>query len=51
MRFTPGSARVHPGACRRLFLGDLGNRPQALMMAANRIGTVDVVKVAHHGSG
>jgi hypothetical protein len=27
-----------------LFLGDLGNRPQALMMAANRISTVDVVK-------
>lgn len=33
-----------------LFLGDLGRQPQALLMAANRIERVDVVKVAHHGS-
>ncbi|MCU1515267.1 MAG: ComEC/Rec2 family competence protein [Microbacteriaceae bacterium] len=38
------------GCLSGLFLGDLGERPQALMMAANRLGTVDVVKVAHHGS-
>ncbi len=44
------------GACLRgcltsIFLGDLGEEPQALVMAANpTLGKVDVVKVAHHGS-
>jgi competence protein ComEC len=43
------------GACVRgcltsIFLGDLGDEPQGRMMAANRLGAVDVVKVAHHGS-
>jgi competence protein ComEC len=38
------------GCLSSIFLGDLGEEPQALMMAANRLGRVDVVKVAHHGS-
>jgi competence protein ComEC len=49
VRFT-GLGACATGCLSALFLGDLGNRPQALMMAANRIGPVDVVKVAHHGS-
>ena len=49
VRFT-GLGACAAGCLSALFLGDLGNRPQALMMAANRIGPVDVVKVAHHGS-
>lgn len=49
MRFT-GVGVCAEGCLSSLFLGDLGNRPQALMMAVNRIGRVDVVKVAHHGS-
>jgi competence protein ComEC len=39
------------GCLSSLFLGDLGEQPQARMLAANReLGRVDVVKVAHHGS-
>lgn len=38
------------GPIRMLFLGDLGEQSQAAMAAANRIGALDVVKVAHHGS-
>jgi competence protein ComEC len=38
------------GPLRMLFLGDLGEQAQDAMRAANRIGAVDVVKVAHHGS-
>jgi competence protein ComEC len=39
------------GCLSSLFLGDLGEEPQARMMAANRLlGVVDVLKVAHHGS-
>ncbi|WP_170927142.1 ComEC/Rec2 family competence protein [Agreia sp. VKM Ac-1783] len=34
-----------------LFLGDLGESDQAQVMADNRLRPVDVVKVAHHGSG
>ena len=49
VRFS-GVGKCASGCLSALFLGDLGNRPQALMMAANRIGHVDVVKVAHHGS-
>lgn len=49
VRFT-GVGACAEGCLSSLFLGDLGNRPQALMMAVNRIGRVDVVKVAHHGS-
>jgi competence protein ComEC len=49
VRFS-GVGDCSRGCLSAIFLGDLGNRPQALMMAANRIGHVDVVKVAHHGS-
>ena len=49
VRFA-GVADCAAGCLSAIFLGDLGDRPQALMMAANRIGRVDVVKVAHHGS-
>ncbi|MEO6943254.1 MAG: ComEC/Rec2 family competence protein [Lacisediminihabitans sp.] len=46
-----GGGRCERGCLRSLFLGDLGNEPQARMLAANRgLGRVDVVKVAHHGS-
>ncbi|MCS5733131.1 ComEC/Rec2 family competence protein [Herbiconiux daphne] len=38
------------GPLRMMFLGDLGERAQAAVAAANTIGPVDVVKVAHHGS-
>ncbi len=39
------------GCLSSLFLGDLGREPQARMLGANRrLGHVDVVKVAHHGS-
>ncbi|SDZ43940.1 ComEC/Rec2 family competence protein [Herbiconiux ginsengi] len=38
------------GPMRLLFLGDLGEQAQDAVRAANRIGHVDVVKVAHHGS-
>ncbi|CAD5996615.1 ComEC/Rec2 family competence protein [Agreia sp. COWG] len=34
-----------------LFLGDLGEEDQNSLMAASRLDDVDVVKVAHHGSG
>ncbi|MGO4276569.1 ComEC/Rec2 family competence protein, partial [Paenibacillus sp. TAF58] len=33
-----------------IFLGDLGERPQDELLATGRVRTVDVVKVAHHGS-
>lgn len=35
---------------RSVFLGDLGEEAQDALRAAGPIGTVDVVKVAHHGS-
>jgi competence protein ComEC len=38
------------GPFRLLFLGDLGEQAQDAVRAANRIGPVDLVKVAHHGS-
>ena len=38
------------GCLSSLFLGDLGERSQALMLAAGPISAVDVVKVSHHGS-
>jgi competence protein ComEC len=34
-----------------LFLGDLGESDQTQLMAEGALGPVDVVKVAHHGSG
>jgi competence protein ComEC len=38
------------GCLSAIFLGDLGNEPQARVLAANKIEPVDAVKVAHHGS-
>ena len=38
------------GAIRSLFLGDLGEDSQRIVMAANTLEHEDVVKVAHHGS-
>lgn len=49
MRFR-GAGACESGCLTSIFLGDLGNEPQARMMAANRVTGVDVVKVAHHGS-
>jgi len=42
--------RCENGCLGSLFLGDLGERSQALLLAAGAVGPVDVVKVAHHGS-
>jgi competence protein ComEC len=36
---------------RSVFLGDLDEEAQVALLAAGPIGRVDVVKVAHHGSG
>jgi competence protein ComEC len=49
VQFDPVGACVD-GCLSSLFLGDLGERAQQLVLAANAIGPVDVVKVAHHGS-
>jgi len=49
MTFEPVGACA-AGCLSSLFLGDLGERPQALMIAAGGIPNVDVVKVSHHGS-
>ncbi|TBN56983.1 ComEC/Rec2 family competence protein [Glaciihabitans arcticus] len=49
MTFEPVGGCV-AGCLSSLFLGDLGERPQALMLAAGPIPRVDVVKVSHHGS-
>jgi beta-lactamase superfamily II metal-dependent hydrolase len=35
---------------RSVFLGDLGEAAQAELLRRGRVGTVDLVKVAHHGS-
>lgn len=45
-----GAGACAVGCLSAVFLGDLGNEPQARVLAANRIDPVDVVKVAHHGS-
>jgi len=46
-----GAGECSRGCLTSLFLGDLGNEPQARMLGANpQLGQVDVVKVAHHGS-
>lgn len=45
-----GVGRCVDGCLDSLFLGDLGERSQALVLAAGPIAPVDVVKVAHHGS-
>jgi competence protein ComEC len=40
-----------PGGClSSLFLGDLGEQAQALVLAAGPVAKADVVKVGHHGS-
>jgi competence protein ComEC len=39
-----------PGCFSSIFLGDLGERAQNMLLAANPVDAVDVVKVAHHGS-
>jgi competence protein ComEC len=33
-----------------LFLGDLGEQPQRILMGRENFGALDVVKVSHHGS-
>jgi len=38
------------GCLSSIFLGDLGEDAQNRLLAAGPVGTVDVVKVAHHGS-
>lgn len=50
---NPGSVTmVFEGrGIRSAYLGDLGEEAQAALRAAGPIGPVDVVKVAHHGSG
>ena len=49
LEFEP-VAECEGGCLSSLFLGDLGERSQALMLAAGPIAPVDVVKVSHHGS-
>lgn len=39
------------GCLSSIFLGDLDNQAQALLVATGRARPVDIVKVAHHGSG
>ncbi len=39
------------GSCvSALFLGDLGEQPQRILMGRENLGALDVVKVSHHGS-
>jgi len=49
---NPGSLVVHAEGTgvSGLFLGDLGEPEQEQLQATGALGTVDVVKVAHHGS-
>jgi len=49
MTFEPAGQCVS-GCLSSLFLGDLGQQSQALMLAAGPVPQVQVVKVAHHGS-
>jgi competence protein ComEC len=49
MDFTP-VGRCAGGCLSSLFLGDLGERSQSLVLAAGGVEEVDVVKVSHHGS-
>ncbi len=41
---------VRIGSVRLLLTGDIEREAQRAMLAAGRVGTVDVLKVAHHGS-
>jgi len=45
-----GAGRCADGCLSSLFLGDLGQESQALVLAAGAVPRVQVVKVAHHGS-
>ncbi|GAB2448323.1 beta-lactamase superfamily II metal-dependent hydrolase [Conyzicola lurida] len=45
-----GAGDCASGCLGSLFLGDLGEQSQALMLAAGPVSPVDVVKVSHHGS-
>jgi competence protein ComEC len=49
LTFRPAGNCVD-GCLSSLFLGDLGQESQALVLAAGPVPKVDVVKVAHHGS-
>jgi len=49
LRFR-GIGECAGGCLSSLFLGDLGEESQTLLMAAGPVGDVQVVKVAHHGS-
>jgi competence protein ComEC len=49
MTFMPVGECV-VGCLSALFLADLGERPQGLVLAAGSVPEVDVVKVSHHGS-
>ena len=50
MVFSPAGECV-TGCLSSIFLGDLGERAQDRMRAAQQLPRVDVVKVGHHGSG
>lgn len=50
MVFSPAGECV-TGCLSSIFLGDLGERAQERMRAAQQLPRVDVVKVSHHGSG
>lgn len=45
-----GAGPCVAGCLSAVFLGDLGEESQALLVAAGGVQPVDVVKVAHHGS-
>lgn len=45
-----GADSCADGCLDSVFLGDLGERAQALLLATNRLDPVHVVKVSHHGS-
>ncbi|HEV7956178.1 MAG TPA: ComEC/Rec2 family competence protein, partial [Marisediminicola sp.] len=45
-----GVGECGDGCLGSVFLGDLGEQSQSLMLATSRMAAADVVKVAHHGS-
>jgi competence protein ComEC len=49
MTFLPVGTCI-AGCLSSLFLADLGEQPQGLVLAAGPVPRVDVVKVSHHGS-
>ncbi len=46
-----GVGQCEEGCLSSLFLGDLGEEPQSRMFGVAHPAPIDVVKVAHHGSG